>query len=86
MPSLISLVDQFEQMDRALTADELAQLLAVSHVTIFKLSKVSGIAPAFWCCAAILAQNRHLLQCRRCQAVFERTNPCTPKSAPFRSS
>ena len=43
MPSLVSLADQFEQMDRALTTDELAQLLAVSHVTIFKLSKVSGI-------------------------------------------
>ena len=33
-----------------------------------------------------LAKNRHLLQCRRCQVVFERTNPCTPKRAPFRSS
>src|SRR5262249_17149242 len=34
----------------------------------------------------MLMKNPHLLQCRPCQALFERINPCTPKSAPFRSS
>ena len=88
MSSLISLADQFEQMDRALTSDELAQLLAVSHVTIFKLSKVSGIAPAFCAAgptkatgapAAVTSRRRLMQRNGRRKFVY---NP-DPRSAPL---
>jgi excisionase family DNA binding protein len=41
-----SLPDRIEQFKHALTAVELAQLLAVSRITIFKLAK-SGRIPSF---------------------------------------
>ncbi len=41
-----SLPDQIEQIHRALTAAELAQWLAVSRITVFKLAK-AGRIPCF---------------------------------------
>ena len=41
-----SLADKIESLGCALTADELAKLLAVSHVTIFKQAK-AGRIPSF---------------------------------------
>ena len=40
------LPDRIEQFDHALTANELAELLAVSRITIFKLAK-AGRVPSF---------------------------------------
>lgn len=42
----ITLAEQIEQTGHALTADELAQLLNVSRVTVFKLAK-TGRIPSF---------------------------------------
>jgi len=42
----LSLVDRIERFERALTASELAGLLAVSRVTIFKQAK-AGRIPSF---------------------------------------
>jgi len=42
----MSLADQIEQMGRALTAKELAKLLSVSKVTIFKQA-AAGRIPCF---------------------------------------
>src|SRR5882724_5747205 len=39
----LSLADQIEQMGRALTAEDLAALLAVSRITIFKQAKAGRI-------------------------------------------
>lgn len=41
-----SLADRIEQIDHALTADELAPLLAVSRITIFKHARRGNI-PSF---------------------------------------
>jgi excisionase family DNA binding protein len=41
-----SLRDRIEQYGRALTASELAELLAVSRITVFKLAKARRI-PSF---------------------------------------
>ena len=41
-----SLADRIERIGRALTADELAEILTVSKVTIFKQAK-SGRIPSF---------------------------------------
>jgi len=41
-----SLPDRIEQFDHAFTAGELAELLAVSRITIFKLAK-AGRIPCF---------------------------------------
>jgi excisionase family DNA binding protein len=41
-----SLADQIEQTGRALTADELARMLSVSRITIFKQAK-AGRIPSF---------------------------------------
>jgi excisionase family DNA binding protein len=46
MTSTLSLADQIEQTGHALTANELASILAVSHVTIFKQAK-AGRIPSF---------------------------------------
>ena len=42
----LSLADRIERMGRALTADELASMLTVSKVTIFKQAK-AGRIPSF---------------------------------------
>lgn len=42
----LSLADRIERMDRALTANELAEMLTVSKITIFKLAK-AGRIPSF---------------------------------------
>jgi len=42
----VSLADQIEKMGRALNAGELALLLGVSRITIFKLAK-AGRIPCF---------------------------------------
>jgi excisionase family DNA binding protein len=42
----LSLADRIERMGRALTADELAEMLTVSRITIFKLAK-AGRVPSF---------------------------------------
>jgi len=42
----MGLAEQIEQMDRALTAGDLAKLLAVSKVTIFKQA-AAGKIPSF---------------------------------------
>jgi excisionase family DNA binding protein len=42
----VSLADQVENTGRALTADELARLLSVSRITIFKQAK-AGRIPSF---------------------------------------
>ena len=42
----LSLADRIEQVDHALTADELANILAVSRITIFKQAK-AGRIPSF---------------------------------------
>jgi excisionase family DNA binding protein len=42
----LSLADRIERVERALTANELAELLAVSRITIFKQAKASRI-PSF---------------------------------------
>jgi excisionase family DNA binding protein len=42
----ITLVEQIARMDHALTADDLAKLLAVSRITIFKQAK-AGRIPSF---------------------------------------
>jgi excisionase family DNA binding protein len=42
----LSLADRIERMGRALTADELARMLTVSKVTIFKQAK-AGRIPSF---------------------------------------
>jgi len=42
----MSLADQIEQMGRALTAEDLAKLLSVSKVTIFKQA-AAGRIPSF---------------------------------------
>ena len=42
----LSLADRIEQMGRALTADELAEMLTVSRITIFKQAK-AGRIPSF---------------------------------------
>jgi excisionase family DNA binding protein len=42
----LSLPDRIERMKRALTADELAEMLAVSRITIFKQAK-AGRIPSF---------------------------------------
>jgi excisionase family DNA binding protein len=46
MTSTLSLADQIEQTGHALTADELARVLAVSRITIFKQAK-AGRIPSF---------------------------------------
>jgi excisionase family DNA binding protein len=46
IPTPITLAEQIEQTGHALTADELAQLLNVSRVTVFKLAK-TGRIPSF---------------------------------------
>jgi excisionase family DNA binding protein len=43
---IVSLADRVESTDHALTADELARLLSVARVTIFKLAK-AGRIPSF---------------------------------------
>jgi excisionase family DNA binding protein len=43
---MMSLADQIEKIGRALTAEELAKLLSVSRVTIFKQA-ASGRIPCF---------------------------------------
>jgi excisionase family DNA binding protein len=43
MTPSISLADQIERTGHALTANELASILAVSHVTIFKHAKAGRI-------------------------------------------
>ena len=45
-PEPLSLADRIERMGRALTADELAEMLTVSRITIFKLAK-AGRIPCF---------------------------------------
>jgi excisionase family DNA binding protein len=45
-PEPLSLADRIERMGRALTADELAEMLTVSRITIFKLAK-TGRIPCF---------------------------------------
>jgi excisionase family DNA binding protein len=42
----LSLADQIERIGRALTADELASMLTVSRITIFKQAK-AGRIPSF---------------------------------------
>ncbi len=42
----LSLADQIERIGRALTADELASILTVSRITIFKQAK-AGRIPSF---------------------------------------
>lgn len=42
----MSLADRIERMGRALTADELARMLTVSRITIFKHAK-AGRIPSF---------------------------------------
>ena len=42
----ISLADRIERIERALTANELAEMLTVSRITIFKQAKVGRI-PSF---------------------------------------
>jgi excisionase family DNA binding protein len=42
----LSLADRIERIDRALTADELASMLTVSRITIFKQAK-AGRIPSF---------------------------------------
>jgi excisionase family DNA binding protein len=42
----ITLVEQIERMNHALTADELALMLSVSRITIFKQAK-AGRIPSF---------------------------------------
>ena len=42
----LSLADRIERMGRALTATELAEMLTVSRITIFKLAK-RGRIPSF---------------------------------------
>jgi excisionase family DNA binding protein len=42
----LSLADRIERMGRALTANELAEMLAVSKITIFKQAK-AGRIPSF---------------------------------------
>jgi excisionase family DNA binding protein len=42
----LSLADRIERIERALTADELASMLTVSRITIFKQAK-SGRIPSF---------------------------------------
>jgi excisionase family DNA binding protein len=42
----LSLADRIERIDRALTADELAEILTVSRITIFKQAK-AGRIPSF---------------------------------------
>ncbi len=42
----VSLADRIEQMGRALTADELAKMLNVSRVTVFKQAR-AGRIPSF---------------------------------------
>jgi hypothetical protein len=46
MTSNLSLADQIAATGHALTANELADILAVSHVTIFKQAK-AGRIPSF---------------------------------------
>jgi excisionase family DNA binding protein len=46
MPTQLSLADQIEQTGHALTANELAHVLAVSRITIFKQAK-AGRIPSF---------------------------------------
>lgn len=46
MTSSISIADQIAQTGHALTADELAGLLSVSRITIFKQAK-AGRIPSF---------------------------------------
>ncbi len=46
MTSNLSLADQIEQTGRALTAAELARVLSVSRITIFKQAK-AGRIPSF---------------------------------------
>ena len=45
-PEPLSLADRIERIGRALTADELAEMLAVSRITIFKQAK-AGRIPSF---------------------------------------
>jgi excisionase family DNA binding protein len=42
----ITLVEQIERMNHALTADDVAKLLSVSRITIFKQAK-AGRIPSF---------------------------------------
>jgi len=46
MPEVQSLPDQIERIGHALTAAELATLLVVSRITVFKLAK-AGRIPCF---------------------------------------
>jgi excisionase family DNA binding protein len=45
-PESLSLANRIERMGRAVTADELAKMLTVSRITIFKLAK-AGRIPSF---------------------------------------
>jgi excisionase family DNA binding protein len=42
----MSIFDKLEKIDRAITAEELARLLCVSHVSVFRWAK-SGRIPSF---------------------------------------
>ena len=46
MPAALTLADRIERMGRALNAEELAELLNVSKITIFKQAK-AGRIPSF---------------------------------------
>jgi len=45
-PEPLSLANRIERMGRALTADQLAEMLTVSRITVFKLAK-AGRVPCF---------------------------------------
>ena len=71
----MSLPDRIERIGRALTADELASMLTVSRITIFKQAKVGRI-PSFRIGTCVrFSPHRYLLLSVRLTCVHE--NPYT---------
>jgi excisionase family DNA binding protein len=63
-PEPLSLADRIERIERALTADELASMLTVSRITIFKQAK-SGRIPSFRIGTCVRFDPRAVAQCLR---------------------
>jgi response regulator of citrate/malate metabolism len=58
----MSIANQIEQIGRALTAEELAKLLSVSRVTIFKQAAAATRAAAYPCKRLLPAARMRNLQ------------------------
>jgi hypothetical protein len=63
----LSLADRIERMCRALTADELARMLTVSRITIFKQAKAAGFRHSASALVYGLTRRRSHSGCEACE-------------------